>query len=81
MLEVRVDRDPAGALARLRHDGVAGDDSFAVGATVTIPVRGRSADAVLASVRATGVATTAMSTRPPTLDDVYLRLTGDILAA
>ena len=38
-------------------------------------------DAVLASVRGTGLVTTATSTRPPTLDDVYLRLTGDTLAA
>jgi ABC-2 type transport system ATP-binding protein len=81
MLELRVDTDPIAALARLRSQGIAGDDSFAVGATVTIPVRGRTADAVLAAVRATGLATTATSTRPPTLDDVYLRLTGDTLAA
>ena len=81
VLEFRVDSDPSVALARLRSHGVAGDDSFAVGATVTIPVRGRTADAVLAAVRDTGLAITATSTRPPTLDDVYLRLTGDTLAA
>jgi hypothetical protein len=28
-----------------------------------------------------GLATAAISTRQPTLDDVYLRLTGDSLAA
>jgi ABC-2 type transport system ATP-binding protein len=81
VLELRVDTDPTVALARLRSHGVAGDDSFAVGATLTIPVRGRSADAVLAAVREIGLAATATSTRPPTLDDVYLRLTGDTLAA
>ena len=81
VLELRVDSDPTAALARLRSHGVAGDDSFAVGATLTIPVRGRTADAVLAAVRETGLAATATSTRPPTLDDVYLRLTGDTLAA
>jgi ABC-2 type transport system ATP-binding protein len=81
VLELRVDGDPTAALARLRSCGVAGHDSFAVGATVTIPVRGRTADGVLESVRGTGLATTATSTRPPTLDDVYLRLTGDTLAA
>ena len=81
VLEFRVDSDPSVALARLRIHGVAGDDSFAVGATVTIPVRGRTADAVLAAVRDTRLAITATSTRPPTLDDVYLRLTGDTLAA
>jgi ABC-2 type transport system ATP-binding protein len=81
VLELRVDTDPSVALARLRHHGVAGDDSFAVGATLTIPVRGQSADAVLSVVREIGLAATATSTRPPTLDDVYLRLTGDSLAA
>jgi ABC-2 type transport system ATP-binding protein len=81
VLELRVDDDPTAALARLRSNGVAGDDSFAVGATLTIPVRGRSADAVLTAVREIGLAATATSTRPPTLDDVYLRLTGDTLAA
>ncbi len=81
LLDVRVGTDPTVALARLRSRGVAGDDSFAVGATLTIPVRGRSADAVLAAIRETGLAATATSTRPPTLDDVYLRLTGGTLAA
>jgi ABC-2 type transport system ATP-binding protein len=81
MLDLRVDTDPTAALARLRSQGVAGDDSFAVGATLTIPVRGRSAAALLAAVRETGLAATATSTRSPTLDDVYLRLTGGTLAA
>jgi len=81
MLELRVDTDPTDALARLRTHGIAGDDSFALGATLTIPVRNRTTDAALDAVRATGLAPTATSTRPPTLDDVYLRLTGDTLAA
>src|SRR5262245_17562108 len=81
VLELRVDTDPTAALARLRHHGIAGDDSFAVGATVTVPVRGRTADAALAAIRELGVVATVTMTRPPTLDDVYLRLTGDPLAA
>ena len=81
MLELRVDTDPPAALARLRSHGIAGDDSFALGATLTIPVRGRTTAAALDAVRATGLAPTATSARPPTLDDVYLRLTGDTLAA
>ena len=81
VLEVRVDADPTAALAQLRRNGVAGDDSFAVGATLTIPVRGRSTDTVLSAVREIGLAAAATTTRPPTLDDVYLRLTGDTLAA
>ena len=81
VLELRVATDPIAALARLRAHGIAGDDAFAIGATLTIPVRGQSTDAVLASVHDLGVAISATSTRPPTLDDVYLRLTGDTLAA
>jgi ABC-2 type transport system ATP-binding protein len=81
MLELRVDTDPTGALALLRRHGIAGNDAFALGATLTIPVRGPATDATLAEIRATGLAPTATSTRPPTLDDVYLRLTGDTLAA
>jgi hypothetical protein len=81
VLELRVPADPSVALARLRSSGIAGDDSFAVGATLTIPVRGRTADALLTAARDIGFAATATSTRPPTLDDVYLRLTGDTLAA
>jgi ABC-2 type transport system ATP-binding protein len=81
VLELRVATNPTAALARLRAHEVAGDDAFAIGATLTIPVRGKTTDAVLASVRRLDVAVSATSTRPPTLDDVYLRLTGDTLAA
>src|SRR5262245_3648410 len=81
ILELRVDTDPTRALAQLRSHGIAGNGSFALGGTLTIPVRGRAADDALAAVRATGLAPTATTTRPPTLDDVYLRLTGDTLAA
>jgi len=81
VLELRVATEPIAALARLRAHGVAGDDAFVVGATLTIPVRGRSADTALAAIRELGVVISATSTRPPTLDDVYLRLTGDTLAA
>jgi ABC-2 type transport system ATP-binding protein len=81
VLELRVATDPTAALARLRAHGVANDDAFAVGATLTIPVRTQNADAVLASVRDLDVPISATSSRPPTLDDVYLRLTGDTLAA
>ena len=81
VLELRVDRDATAALARLRSHGVADEDAFAVGATLTIPVRRTSAEDVLAAAREIGLTPTATSTRSPTLDDVYLRLTGDTLAA
>jgi ABC-2 type transport system ATP-binding protein len=81
LLELRVDGDPHGALHALRTAALAGDDAFAIGATITVPVRGRPAGELVAAVARLELRTTAMSTRRPTLDDVYLRLTGDSLAA
>jgi ABC-2 type transport system ATP-binding protein len=79
IVELRVDGDPATALAELRHRRLAGDDAFAVGSTLTVPLRDRGAAEALALIGELGVAH-AVSTRRPTLDDVYLRLTGDRLA-
>jgi ABC-2 type transport system ATP-binding protein len=79
IVEVRVGGDPRSALARLRARGVAGADAFAVGATVTVPLHDRGAGEAVAAIDELGVAD-AIGTRQPTLDDVYLRLTGDRLA-
>src|ERR671935_2591250 len=80
ILELRVNGSTHAAVEALRTRGIADDETFAVGATLTIPLRnGNSAQAV-AAVNDLGLAT-AISTRQPTLDDVYLRLTGDRLAA
>jgi hypothetical protein len=67
-------------LHALRTRGIAGDEAFTVGATLTVPLRDASSRDAIAAVNELGVAT-AISTRQPTLDDVYLRLTGDRLAA
>jgi ABC-2 type transport system ATP-binding protein len=76
LVELRIDRDPAGALASLRASGIAGADAFVVGSTVTVPLhRVTAAEAISAAGPVAGI-----STRRPTLDDVYLRLTGDRLA-
>ena len=48
---------------------------------LTLPLRGVSSRDVLAAVDGHGVAVIASTSRPPTLDDVYLQLTGDRLAA
>jgi hypothetical protein len=69
----------AQALSALRGRGVAGEDAFAVGATVTVPLHGLAASAAISVVDELGLAT-AIGTRQPTLDDVYLQLTGDRLA-
>jgi ABC-2 type transport system ATP-binding protein len=81
IVELRVPDDPGRALGVLRDAGIAGDDAFHVGATVTVPLHERSAPDAIARIEACGVRTTAVATREPTLDDVYLRLTGGQLRA
>ncbi len=58
-------------------------DAFIVGNTITIPIREQRnvGAAVSAAVSALQLPTSAMTTRAPNLDDVYLRLTGDRIAA
>jgi ABC-2 type transport system ATP-binding protein len=77
IVEARVAGDAWRALAALRAAGVAGEDAFVVGATVTVPLQDRSADRVVAAVRNEAIGATSVGVRAPTLDDVYLRLTGD----
>jgi len=80
LVEVRVDGNVHSALASLRELGVAGDDAFAIGSRLTVPLHDRSAREAIAAVHELGLSG-AISAREPTLDDVYLRLTGDSLAA
>jgi ABC-2 type transport system ATP-binding protein len=79
LVELRVDGDVSAALSSLRSLGIAGDDAFAVGSTLTVPLHDRTAGEAIAVVHEVAGAT-AISGRRPTLDDVYLRLTGDRLA-
>jgi len=81
LVELRVDHDPAGALAAMRAHGLAGGDAFAVGSTLTVPVRNRQARDTVAALPGLGIHAQAVTTRKPTLDDVYLQLTGSKLAA
>jgi ABC-2 type transport system ATP-binding protein len=80
IIELRIDGDPMPALASLRSRGIAGDDAFTVGSTLTVPLHNGAAGRAMAVIDDLGLSTTAISTRQPTLDDVYLRLTGDRLA-
>jgi len=80
LIELRVDGDVGSALASLRQRGIAGDDAFAVGTRLTVPLHDHSSRDAVAAVHELGLAG-AISAREPTLDDVYLRLTGDSLAA
>jgi ABC-2 type transport system ATP-binding protein len=80
IVEVRVDGQAENALRSLRADGIAGADGFAIGSTLTLPVHDGAAAETLAAITSSGLATSSVGTRAPTLDDVYLRLTGDRLA-
>jgi ABC-2 type transport system ATP-binding protein len=80
LVELRVDGDPATALGSLRARGLAGDDAFSVGSTLTVPLHDRSAADAVAVIHDAEVSVSAISTRQPTLDDVYLQLTGARLA-
>jgi len=79
ILELRVDGDVGSLLASLRARGVAGTDAFSVGSTLTVPLRDATAADAIAALNGSGLAA-SITTRPPTLDDVYLRLTGGRLA-
>ncbi len=80
ILELRAEDDPEHALARLREHRVAGADAFAIGARLTIPLHERPAVDAIRSLDALGLRASGLAVRTPTLDDVYLRLTGDALA-
>ncbi|HEY3729310.1 MAG TPA: ABC transporter ATP-binding protein [Solirubrobacteraceae bacterium] len=76
ILEFRVHGNAEAALAGLRARGLAGDDAFAVGARVTVPLHERGASEAMAALEDERVRTSELASRAPTLDDVYLRLTG-----
>ena len=80
LVELHVRADLPAALSALRARGIAGDDAFSVGSTLTLPLRELSAREAIAAIDDLGLAS-AITAREPTLDDVYLRLTGDRLAA
>ena len=80
ILELRISDDPRLALDKLRTANVAGDTAFAVGSTLTIPLH-RPASSAMDAVLQLDIRTESVTTRRPTLDDIYLQLTGTSLAA
>ena len=79
VLELRLDEP--GKLASLLHDhGVADDDVLVIGETATVSLRDVTAVQVTRLLEDHSVYARSATTRPPTLDDVYLRLTGDRIA-
>ena len=81
VLELRVHGDTAVALAALGAHGISASEALAVGQTLTVPLHDASAADAIAAIDRAGLAASTISTRPPTLDDVYLRLTGAELVA
>jgi ABC-2 type transport system ATP-binding protein len=79
--ELRIAGDPDRALETLRREGLVGGDAFVVGASVIVPLHDRRGAELIAALERLAVRTAATAMRPPTLDDVYLRLTGDRLGA
>jgi ABC-2 type transport system ATP-binding protein len=80
ILELRVEGSADAALQQLRLRGVAGPDAFAVGSRLTLPLGGRSAAEAMAAIHDSGLPVSGLTSRAPSLDDVYLRLTGNQLA-
>jgi ABC-2 type transport system ATP-binding protein len=80
LLELRVDGDVAVAVAALGANLVAASEAYVVGSTITVALHGTPAADALAAIDRAGIGAGAISTRRPTLDDVYLRLTGGRLA-
>jgi ABC-2 type transport system ATP-binding protein len=80
ILELRVAGEVNGTLAALRSHGIAAEDAFTLGSTLTVPLHERTGAQAVAALEDLALPTIAVSTREPTLDDVYLRLTGDRLA-
>jgi ABC-2 type transport system ATP-binding protein len=81
LLELRVHGDVAVALAALGAHGIAANDAFVIGSTLTVPLHDAPVAEVIAAINQAGLTTSAISSRQPTLDDVYLRLTGEGLVA
>jgi ABC-2 type transport system ATP-binding protein len=80
LVELRVNGDAGTALASLRTHGIAGDDAFTVGSTLTVPLHDRTAAHAISVIHEADLAASSINTRQPTLDDVYLQLTGARLA-
>jgi ABC-2 type transport system ATP-binding protein len=75
------ERDATAVLQTLRAEGIAGADALLVGRTVTVPQRRADRRDVASAVARFDLPVVATTTRVPHLDDVYLRLTGERIAA
>lgn len=76
VLEVRVSDTPS-VVRVLLSAGIPESDILVIGSTVTASLRSVGGDDMVGRLREAGVAVRSATMRSPTLDDVYLRLTGD----
>jgi ABC-2 type transport system ATP-binding protein len=76
VLELRVD-EPGAAVAAVRDRGAGEYDVLAIGGTVTVALGALGEGDVRVALESRSIEIRAGFTRRPTLDDVYLRLTGD----
>ena len=65
----------------LRHGGIPTDGALEIGSLLTIPLFNGDGDQAVRTLRAANGVTRSVGLRPPTLDDVYLRLTGSKLGS
>jgi ABC-2 type transport system ATP-binding protein len=79
ILELRV-AHPDAATSALQDCGIAARDIVATGSTLTASLREISSRQAVEHLARTGVEVSSATTRRPTLDDVYLRLTGTRIA-
>ena len=71
--------DPERAVEVLQRHGVPADDLLVIGETITVALRTFSSSTVSRLLADSSITIRSATTRPPTLDDVYLRLTGDTI--
>jgi ABC-2 type transport system ATP-binding protein len=76
VLDIRVDK-PDPAVVSLTKAGVAREDLLVIGTTLTVSLRDGLGEQLPQHLRDDGLVVRSVTTRHPTLDDVYLRLTGD----
>jgi len=81
LLELRVPDDTTVAMAIAPRERRRRPRRFPVGSTLTVPLHDRSARESMDAIETAGVAVDTITARTPTLDDVYLQLTGTSLAA
>ena len=80
VLDMRVDK-PDPAVVSLTKAGVERENVLVIGSTLTVSLHDGNSAQLPQRLRDDGLVVRSVTTRHPTLDDVYLRLTGDRIEA